>query len=213
MRRGPRVRVAALAGLLTSIALAGLAGGSDATARAADPCRLEFGMLGQMPGLIGPTPTDWFNVVGDGFNPNEPVVLTFDVPVIPLPVDPAVGNVQPVLQFRIPPGAMGASFKWTFRALNRLTRRVQVEAAGAGCNPTLIFDLAQPGGVDLPSGMPPADVAIASSDADAGPGAGPTAGPDPVVAGAFGAAVVLLVILAVAGVGMRRRRRGARQGR
>jgi hypothetical protein len=126
-------------------------------------CTATYAVLGQMPGLTGPTPTVWFNVIGRDFDPSIPATLTFGVPVIPYSLDdPRV--VEPaVTTFSIPAETMSTSFKWTFRAQEADVRTIRVRVAGNGCHTAVVVDLSPP--------------ATSTADAMATPGDGLTPGP------------------------------------
>jgi hypothetical protein len=121
---------------------------------AAGACRAGSAILGQTPGLTGPTPTDWFNVFGEDFDPTVPATLTFGVPVIPWTVEqPSV--VQPaVTAFSMPAQAMSSGFKWTFRARDPGVLTISLRISGEGCQASTLVDFSAP----------------ATSTADGGPG-------------------------------------------
>jgi hypothetical protein len=113
-------------------------------AMAAGACRASFVILGPAPTLTGSTPTDWFNVFGDDFDPTVPATLTFGVPVIPWAIDqPKV--VQPaVTVYVMPTKYMAAGFKWTFRARDPGVKAIDVQIAGSGCQATTVVDFSPP---------------------------------------------------------------------
>jgi hypothetical protein len=113
-------------------------------AMAAGVCRASFVILGPAPTLTGMTPTDWFNVFGEDFDPTVPATLTFGVPVIPWSIDqPKV--VQPaVTAYVMPAKYMNAGFKWTFRARDPGVKTIDVQIAGSGCQATTVVDFSPP---------------------------------------------------------------------
>lgn len=135
-------------------------------AKAAETCSASFVMLGQMPALTGSTPTDWFNVFGEGFDASVPAVLTFGSPVIPYSMQPTV--VEPaVTVFTMPAQYMFSGFKWTFRSRDVGIRRINVTIAGNGCQASTIVDTSPtppPTGTEQPPGgstAPPFALALA----------------------------------------------------
>jgi hypothetical protein len=113
-------------------------------AMAAGACRASFVILGPAPTLTGVTPTDWFNVFGEDFDPTVPATLTFGVPVIPWSIEqPKV--VQPaVTAYVMPAKYMAAGFKWTFRARDAGVKTIDVQIAGSGCQATTLVDFSPP---------------------------------------------------------------------
>jgi hypothetical protein len=111
---------------------------------AAGACKASFVILGPAPTLTGMTPTDWFNVFGDDFDPTVPATLTFGVPVIPWSIDqPKV--VQPaVTAYVMPAKYMASGFKWTFRARDSGIKTIDVQIAGSGCQATTLVDFSPP---------------------------------------------------------------------
>lgn len=111
---------------------------------AVGPCSADYVVLGQMPRLTGPTPTDWFNVFGGDFDPAVPATLTFGVPVIPWSIDQP-GEVLPaVTTFSMPAADMSTGFKWTFRARDAGVRAIRVRIAGKGCRASTLVDFSPP---------------------------------------------------------------------
>jgi hypothetical protein len=137
----------------------GVADLPDPTA-ASGGCRASYATLGQAPGLTGPTPTDWFNILGEDFDPTVPATLTFDVPVIPWSIDQPT-LVQPALTtFQVPAASMSAGFKWTFRTRDPGVQVIHVDVAGLGCQASTIVDFTPPASstADIPTPSEPAPV-------------------------------------------------------
>jgi hypothetical protein len=94
------------------------------TAQADQGCSASWTDLGTDPGLD----TAWFNVFGDSFDPSVMPVLTFDVPVVPYPLDGSDTVLPAVTSFTMPAEFVdpGGYFKMTFRASDPDTTRLTV---------------------------------------------------------------------------------------
>lgn len=127
---------------------------------AAGTCRADYSILGQAPGLTGPTSTDWFNIFGMDFDPSVPATLTFGVPVIAWSIEqPTV--VQPAMtRFVMPAADMSAGFKWTFRSRDPGVQVIGVAIAGLGCQASTLVDFSPPdtSTVELPTPSQPSPV-------------------------------------------------------
>jgi hypothetical protein len=113
--------------------------------RAASPCAAGYAILGQTPALTGATPTDWFNVTGENFDPSVVPTMAFSVPVIPwAETNPMIVEAA-VTTFTVP-GVQDAmlGFKWTFRSAATGIQRISVRVAGKGCAATTLVDFAAP---------------------------------------------------------------------
>ena len=142
MRVGPRLGVA-----LGVIALAGATLGIGATASvavAASACQASYVVLGLMPALTGATPTDWFNVFGDNFDPSVPATLTFSAPVIPFSFEDPMSVQAPVTSYTMPAKYMTSGFKWTFRAQDGKIQEITVRITGKACDASTVVDLSPP---------------------------------------------------------------------
>jgi hypothetical protein len=136
-----------LAVVLSVIALAGAILGIGATpsvAVAGSECRASYVVLGQIPALTGPTPTDWFNVFGDNFDPSVPATLSFSAPVIPWSVDQPWSVQAPVTSFTMPAKYMSSGFKWTFRAQDGKVQEIHVRITGKACEASTVVDFSPP---------------------------------------------------------------------
>ncbi|MEA2518627.1 MAG: hypothetical protein QOF49_707 [Chloroflexota bacterium] len=154
-----------------AVALGLVLSGQATTAAAAGPCQADSVVLGQIPGLTGPTPTDWFNVVGQDLDPTVVATVTFDVPVVPWSVEEPSVIQRAVSSFTIPKAYSAESFKWTFRARDPGVQAIHVAVAGRGCEAITRVDF-----------LPPA---TSTADLAPDPGDGATPGPGTVLAVAF----------------------------
>jgi hypothetical protein len=111
---------------------------------ARSPCQASYVVLGQIPALTGPTPTDWFNVFGDNFDPSVPATLTFSAPVIPWSVEQPTSVQAPVTSFTVPATYMSSGFKWTFRAQDGTVQEIHVRITGKACDASTVVDLSPP---------------------------------------------------------------------
>jgi len=111
---------------------------------ASSECRASYVVLGQIPALTGPTPTDWFNVFGDNFDPSVPATLTFSAPVIPWSVEQPTSVQAPVTSFTVPATYMSSGFKWTFRAQDGTVQEIHVRITGKACDASTVVDLSPP---------------------------------------------------------------------
>jgi hypothetical protein len=155
MRVGPRLGVA-----LGVIALAGATLGIGATASvavAASACQASYVVLGLMPALTGATPTDWFNVFGDNFDPSVPATLTFSAPVIPFSFEDPVSVQAPVTSYTMPAKYMASGFKWTFRAQDGKIQEITVRITGKACDASTVVDFSRPGTSTVPDEPAPRD--------------------------------------------------------
>jgi len=111
--------------------------------RAGGECRASFVILGQTPALTGATPTNWFNVFGENFDPSAAAILTFSVPVIPWSVE-QLGSQPAVTTFTMPAEWMGSDFKMTFRAPDGKVQKIHVRITGKACNASTVVDFSPP---------------------------------------------------------------------
>jgi hypothetical protein len=132
------------AGILATGFVLGGQAATGGSVRAAGPCQADSVVLGQMPGLTGPTPTDWFNVFGQDLDPSVPAVLTFDVPMIPWSLEQPKVVQAAVSTFTIPSAHSTEPFKWTFRARDPGVQAIRVTVAGPGCEAITRIDLSPP---------------------------------------------------------------------
>ncbi len=134
-------------GLVGVVLLAGVILGMGATPGvvvADSPCQASYVFLGQIPALTGATPTDWFNVFGDNFDPSVPATLTFSVPVIPWTVDQPSSVQSPVTSFTVPAKYIRSGFKWTFRAQDGKVQEIHVRITGKACEASTVVDFSPP---------------------------------------------------------------------
>ena len=134
-------------GLLGVVALAGAILGIGAMPRVAvarSECRASYVVLGQTPALTGATPTDWFNVFGENFDPSVPATLTFSASVIPWSVEDAMSVQAPVTSFTMPVKYMSDGFKWTFRAQDGKVKEITVRITGKACEASTVGDFSPP---------------------------------------------------------------------
>lgn len=142
MRTSPHLAVA-----LGVIALAGATLGMGATASvavAASACQASYLVLGQTPAATGATPTDWFIVFGDNFDPSVPATLTFSASVIPWSVEQPMSVRAPVTSFTMRAEYMASGFKWTFRAQDGKVKEIAVRITGKACEARTVVDLSPP---------------------------------------------------------------------
>ena len=136
-------------GLIGVVLIAGATLGIGATASvavAASACQASYVVLGPLPALTGATPTDWFNVFGDNFDPSVPATLTFSAPVIPWSVEEPMSVQAPVTSYTMPAKYMGrGGFKWTFRAQDRKVQEITVRIIGKACEASTVVDFSPPG--------------------------------------------------------------------
>lgn len=144
--RGRIVRLACLVAFGISVIA------SPTPVRAADTCHAFYVVLGQTPALTGPTPTDWFNVIGEDFDPSAPAVLEFGVPVIAWSLEQPT-RVQPATTtFTVPQSAMGTALKWTFRARDAGAGTIDVWIVGGGCEASTTVDFSLGATAPAPNG-------------------------------------------------------------
>lgn len=106
---------------------------------AANGCNVRIVILGQWPGISGPTTSsDWFNVLGTGFDRAAPATITFSIPVIPWPDGPAES-----VDARRSTESDG-SFKWTFRARDVGVAAIDINVTSNGCAVAVVADLVAP---------------------------------------------------------------------
>ena len=159
-----RLRIALVPlGLIGILAVAPARG-----AEAAQPCVASYVVLGQFGGIGGPTPTDWFNVFGEHFDPSVPARIRFGVPVIPWSIDSPEEPLPPVTEFTVPAESMSAGFKWTFRTRDPGVQSIRVRIVGNGCTATTLVDLSPPDTATaeptpVPTAPPFADVLLAAA--------------------------------------------------
>ncbi len=110
------------------------------------PCSADSVVLGPMPALASADTTPWFNVFPAHFDPNSPVTISFDTPVIAWAGQGA--PTGPLGTFIAPPGADGGKF--TFRPADQGVARIIVRMDGGGCSATTTVDLSSPGGTTAP---------------------------------------------------------------
>ena len=153
-------------GLVGVVFLAGAILGMGATPGvvvAGSPCQASYVVLGQIPALTGPTPTDWFNVFGDNFDPSVPATLTFSAPVIPWSVEQPTSVQSPVTSFTMPAKFMGkGGFKWTFRPQDGKVKEIAVRITGKACEARTEVDLSPPATSTTQEGPPSRDQSPAS---------------------------------------------------
>jgi hypothetical protein len=111
---------------------------------------------------MGATPTDWFNVFGDNFDPSVPATLTFSAPVIPWSVEQPMSVQAPVTSYTMPAKYMAGGFKWTFRAQDGKIQEVAVRITGKGCEARTVVDLSPPGTSTVPGAPASRDQSPAS---------------------------------------------------
>jgi hypothetical protein len=111
---------------------------------AASACQASYVVLGQIPALTNATPTDWFNVFGENFNPSVAATLTFSVPVIPWSGDEPMSVQAPVTSFTMRAEYMASGFKWTFRAQDGTVKEIAVRITGKACEARTVVDLSPP---------------------------------------------------------------------
>jgi hypothetical protein len=111
---------------------------------AGSECRASYVVLGPIPGLTGATPTDWFNVFGENFDPSAPATLTFSAPVIPWSVERPMSVQSPVTSFTMPAKYMSSGFKWTFRGQDGKVQEIAVRITGKACEARTVVDLSPP---------------------------------------------------------------------
>jgi hypothetical protein len=134
-------------GLVGVVFLAGAILGMGATPGvvvAGSACQASYVVLGQIPALTGPTPTDWFNVFGDNFDPSVPATLTFSAPVIPWSVEQPTSVQAPVTSFTMPVKYMSSGFKWTFRAQDGKVQEIALRITGKACVASTVVDFSPP---------------------------------------------------------------------
>lgn len=168
-----RLRVSCATALLLAIGLLFI--DSSGFVRAAGPCKADSVVLGQMPGLTGATPTDWFNVFGENLDPSTAAVVKFDVPVIPWSIDQPKVVQAAVSTFTIPTAHSAESFKWTFRPRDAGVPAIRATVNGPGCEAVTRIDFSPP--------------ATSMVEVAPDPGASPPHWQGTVLALAFGAAL------------------------
>jgi hypothetical protein len=160
MRTSPHLAVA-----LGVIALAGATLGMGATPGmvvAASACQASYVVLGQTPAATGATPTDWFNVFGDNFDPSVPATLTVSAPVIPWSVEQPLSVQAPVTSYTMPAKYMAGGFKWTFRAQDGKIQEITVRITGKACDASTVVDFSPPGTSTVPDAPASRDQSSAS---------------------------------------------------
>ena len=111
---------------------------------AASACRAWYVVLGPMPVPPGATPTDWFNVFGENFDPSVPATLTFSAPVIPFSFEDPMSVQVPLTSYTMPAKYMASGFKWTFRALDPKAQEIAVRITGKACEARTVVDFSPP---------------------------------------------------------------------
>jgi hypothetical protein len=152
-------------GLIGVVLIAGATLGIGATASvavAASACQASYVVLGPMPALTGATPTDWFNVFGDNFDPSVPATLTFSAPVIPFSFEDPMSVQAPVTSYTMPAKYMASGFKWTFRAQVGKIQEITVRITGKACDASTVVDFSRPGTSTVPDEPAPRDQSPAS---------------------------------------------------
>jgi len=132
------VGVVFLAGAILSM------GATPGVVVAGSACQASFVVLGQTPALTGPTPTDWFNMFGENFDPSVPATVTFSAPVIPWSVEQPMSVQSPVTSFTMPAKYMSSGFKWTFRAQDGTVQEIDVRITGKACEASTVVDFLPP---------------------------------------------------------------------
>ncbi len=159
-----RLRIALVSlGLIGFLAVAAARG-----VEAAQPCVASYVVLGQLGGISGPTPTDWFNIFGEHFDSSVPARIRFGVPVIPLSIERPQESLPPVTEFTVPSESMSAGFKWTFRTRDPGVQSIRVRIVGKACTATTLVDLSPPDTstaepTPVPTGPPSAEVLLAAA--------------------------------------------------
>ena len=104
------------------------------TANAANGCSADSEVLGQLPALTGPTPTDWFNVFGEGLDPAGTWTVTFIVPVMPWPLpSPLTYDPKKALSSLGMPSDTSGGFKWTVRTRDKGVKSLAIHVTDGTC--------------------------------------------------------------------------------
>jgi hypothetical protein len=119
--------------LIVALACLGIGLAARPTAAATVSCSVTSTVLGQLPTFTGSTPTDWFNVFGEGLDPGGAWSVAFSVPVMGWPIPPLTYDpAKPQTMIAVPSNPSGG-LKWTVRTRDLGVNSLTIHVSDGRC--------------------------------------------------------------------------------